>query len=180
MAATLLTVAAMREHVETDMIDAAVQRVMNGEESEIDSRFGLVAAQVDTLEGLGTEIFPSRPVLSISEIVETLFDTFGNETATTLNADDYTIINEGRVVKRLTTGTNPRQVWGHRLKVTSVPLDETDRRISVLIDLVKLALANTGLKNEWSGDYRTEQKESYQGEREKILARLSNRRRNFA
>lgn len=181
MAATLLTLAEMREHVETDIVDGALQRVMNSEEAEIDSRFGAIATQPDVLGGLGTDLFPSRPIQTVTgTITEILFDTFGNESSTDLNADDFKILNNGRTLKRLTTGTNPRQVWGHRIELTYVPLDETERRIGVLVDLVKLSLSNNGKKNEWSGDYRTEQKENYQRERERILSRLTNRRRNFA
>lgn len=176
----LLTLADVREHIETDLVDPALQRIMDSEEAEIDVRFGAVGVETDDLEGGERELFPSRPILTVTSLDETIIDSNGSEVTTTLDPTDFKILNDGRVLLRQIDGVNPENVWGERIKLIYTPKDTTLRRVGVFIDLIKLALANNGLKVEWSGDYRAEQKFDYQDEREKILNRLNAGRRLMA
>ena len=41
----LLTLAEVRENIEIDLVDDALQRIMDSEESEIDERFGEVGTR---------------------------------------------------------------------------------------------------------------------------------------
>ena len=79
----LLTVTEVRTHVETGLVDAALTRIMNAAEQDIDQRHGAVAAQVDDQPGGLKSIWTTRPILTITSVVETV----GSDD-TTLSTDD--------------------------------------------------------------------------------------------
>ncbi len=161
----LLTLPQVRENVETGLVDTALQRIMNSAEQDIDQRFGAVALQVDSLIGGGKAIWLTRPILTITSIVETVGDT-----NTTLSADDYDT-RHNKQLDRLTTGTNGRSLWGDKAKVTYVPVDTTERRIAVYLRLIKLEIQFSGLDSERTGDFSSKSLD-YSSEREKILSGL--------
>ena len=162
---TLMTLPEVRQNVETDLEDDALQRVMDGVEQDIDQQFGAVASQVDDLEGGLKSLFATRPISSITTIVETV-----GTTETTLAADDYKLRHNSQI-DRLNTGTNSRIRWGDRVEVTYVPVDDTDKRRLVYIRLIELAIKYNALGNERVGDYSS-QSVDFTAEREKILGGL--------
>ncbi len=161
----LLTSEQFEEHFETDLSDDAIDRLLNDAEADIIRKFGAHTSQIEFVDGLERLIFLQRRVTSISEIIETIA-----ESDTTLSADDYQIENS-RVLRRLSAGTNGRTRWGDRLKVTYVPESEADRRNRVQIDLVKLAIQHEGLTSSGVGNLRLDTK-NYQERREEILSSL--------
>lgn len=161
----LLSATEVRTHVETGLTDAALQRVMDAAEQDIDQRHGAVGSQVDDLIGGLKNIWTTRPISAISEVVETV-----GTTDTTLAADDYKKRHDTQL-ERLNSGTNARLTWGHRVKVTYVPTDTTDRRIDVFLRLIKLSLEYSGLDNSKDGDFSSKTL-NYATEREKILSAL--------
>ncbi len=161
----LLTLAKVRTHVETGLVDTALQRIMDAAEQDIDQRHGAVASQVDDLPGGTLNIFTTRPIDSVTSVVETVGDT-----DTTLASTDYKQ-RHGTQLERLDTGTTARQTWGDRVLVTYVPTDTTSRRIGAYIKLIKLEIEYSGLDNSKDGDFSSKNLD-YATEREKILSGL--------
>lgn len=175
---SLLTVEQMREHVETDLSDTEVQRLIDAAEEEIIDKYGPHATQTDELDEcrLSNVLFLTRPASEITTVTEEIH-TNGSIEQTPLDPDDYDLTADGWRIRRLTTGTNPRGTWGDVVIVQYTPKDETSKREGVLIDLVKLAAQFSGLDSEKTGDYQSSQKD-YQKSRNQVLGRLS--RRMFA
>jgi hypothetical protein len=166
--AALLTVAQMRQHVETGLVDEALQRHIDDADEEIIDAAGEIDEQVDTMENaqLSTQLYLSRRASAVVSVVEEIaYD------QTTLAADDYRLGGGGVLIQRLEDGTNPRGTWGETVTVTYVPVDRSRRRVGVLIDLVKLAVQYSGLKSESIGDYSSTSTD-YEQERQRILSRL--------
>jgi hypothetical protein len=163
---SLLTTDELRQHVETDLSDEALQRIIDAQEERIDDRCGASGTQTQAFSpNYSNVLFPYRKVASITSIVETVGDT-----STTLAADDYRVVN-GKRIDRLGTGTNPRTYWAPDVLVSYVPEGKTDQRITVLINLCKLDIEYSGLKSESIGDH-SESHEGYLDEREEIIADL--------
>ena len=162
---TLMAISQVREHVETGLVDDALERFMDSVEEDIDQEFGAVASQVDDLEGKTKLLFTTRPISSITSIVETV-----GTTDTTLATNDYKKRHNSQI-DRLNTGTNSRTKWGDRVLVTYVPVDDTKRRQMVYIRLIELAVKYNALKGENAGDYSSQSAE-YEKERLGILRGL--------
>ena len=171
----LLNVAELREHVQTDLPDAALQRVLNAEENEIVRRYGPHAEATEMLRGGDRLLFLTRPAVSVSEVVET-----AGVVATVMDATDYRLWDGGRCLERLTTGPNPSVYWAERVRVTYTPVDQTTQRKLVLVQLVKLALAYSGLRSESVGGDYSASTLDYVAEREKLLQSLAPRSVTFA
>ena len=164
--APLIAATEMRTHVETGVVDAALTTIINGAQQDIDQKYGAVAAQVDDLPSKGvTDIFTTRPILTITSIAETI-----GTTTTTLSSNDYET-KHGQQLHRLDTGDNGRSTWGDRALVTYVPVDTTDRRKVALIQLTTLYINFNGLDSERKGDFSSKGLD-YNTEREKILRSL--------
>lgn len=172
MTATLLTVGELREHLETDLSDEALQRILNAEEAEIVRRHGPTATQSETLQGNETYLFLSRTASSITSVIETESD---NLTQTTLASNDYRLLPAGKI-ERLVTGTNPRSFWSHLVTVNYVPENQADQRRLVLMQLAMLTAKYNAMKSEsvGGGDYSGTSLD-YTVERERLLRSLSGR-----
>jgi hypothetical protein len=182
--ASLLSPTQIRDHIETDLTDTALQRIIDGEEQAIVEAFGPHITADETIQvsameaslgvtgeafpyGATSWIYPSRPIATITSITETV-----GSVDTILATSDYKI-HDGRSIERLQTGTNPRAGWGHRVRLVYVPVDTSALRIRVLIDLVRLALAHTGMQSQSFGDFGGSAITDYQGERNRILNALA-------
>lgn len=170
------TIAEIRgEHIETDIHDDALQRLIDAAEREVIDRFGEHTTQTDDLEGGAGYLFPMRPVGSVTSITESI----GN-TDVVLAANDYVLRNGGKMIERRSDGTNGRTSWADRVRVVYVPVTEDARRKEVMIDLVRHALTSVpGQTSQSDGDHSFNSQD-YQEAREKILSRLYAGRRSFA
>lgn len=166
----LLTVIELREHVQTDLADAALQRILDAEEGEIVRRYGPHTEATETLRGGDRLLFLARPATAISEVVETV-----GVVDTVLDAADYRLWDGGRCLERLTTGSIPSLYWAERVSVAYVPADQSAQRKLVLVQLVKLALAYSGLRSESVGGDYSATTLDYVAEREKLLQSLAPR-----
>ncbi len=171
--ATLLTVAQVREHVETDIGDDAVQRLVDDADAEIIRRLGPVASQVTMLDGGDENLRLPRKATAITAAVEL----YGDVTYT-LDATDYTLRGDGYTLERQNDGTNPSPVWRGSVTITSTPVDETAQRKRLLVDLVKLAVAYDALSSNRIGDVAV-QGLDYQAEREKLFRGLRTQGRSL-
>jgi hypothetical protein len=162
-----ITLAEVRQHVETDLIDDALQMLIDDAIEEINEVIGFVSSETNEFyEERTTKLFLTRKAISINSVVEER-----GGTSTTLSANDYMLRLEGRMLERLGTGTNPCSVWGDVVTIIYTPQDDTKRRKVVIIDLVKLALVYNGQKSESVGDYSATAKE-YDDERQRLIGRL--------
>jgi hypothetical protein len=169
----LITLAELKEHVESDLSDAALQRLLDSEDAEIVKRTGAHSGAItETLNGRELLLFLGRPAAAVTSVTEYVSGgAITGETATVLAANDYRIWGSGRYLQRLPTGTNPRTFWGSRAQVVYTPRDESAERTLVLINLCRLAVEYRGLRTERVGDYSMTSEE-YTAERERLLSQL--------
>lgn len=162
----------VREHVETDVLDTALQRLIDAEWNAVVKTFGPEIAPVDDLRGDVDRIWLTRQASSITSIVET--NSSGTET--TLASNDYRTENDGRALRRLSDGTNPAAYWQSRVRVTYASNDDYGMTV---IELVRLRLQYKALGSERIGDH-SESAVDFQAEREKIMRGISNTRAQLA
>lgn len=161
----LLTLLQVRENIETGLSDTALQRIMDAVEEDIDQRHGDVASEVDDLETGFEKLWTTRPIGTITTVVETV-----GTVDTTLSANDY-IRRHQTQLDRLNTGDNPRERWGVRVKITYVPVDTTKRRITTYLKMILLDIVYSGLDSSREGDFNSKSV-NYDTEREKLLSAL--------
>lgn len=169
----ILTIAQLREHIETSLGDDALQRLLNAAEEAIVARAGAPGARAILTGGGYRFISLPRPASAISSITETRYDT-----TTTLAVDDYDLLPDGYLIERLTTGTNPRSTWYGTVEVTFTPVADTATREMVQVDLCKLDIAaNPHMRSltigSWTEQYANDAQWNEADEREAILARLN-------
>ncbi len=164
-----MTVAEVRDHIETDLIDSALQRLIDAAEEELEAGFGSKTSVIDVLEGVGRRyIFPSRPVKTMTSVAE-----YEAGTSTTLVALDYRVLANNRQIERLSTGTNSRSTWAEEVTLTYEP-DDQARWVAAEIDLVRLAVEFNAKRSESIGDHSSTSAD-YQAERTRIIQGLSTR-----
>jgi hypothetical protein len=168
MTATLLTVTNLREHIETGMTDAALQRVLDAEEAEIIRRHGPHATATETVWGGGIWLLLARTPSVITSVTEVT-----QNVSTLLAADDYTVWSGGRL-ERSPYGTHPASYWAPRVDLVYAPEDWTAQRRAVLIRLVQLTIQYQGVQAEsiGSGDYSMTALD-YAAERTRLLNSLA-------
>src|SRR5688572_3893817 len=130
---TILTVAELREHVPTTLVDDAVQRLLDAAEAEIVRVAGAPGATTELLAGGGRFLTLSKPAASFTSVTETRFSD-----VTVLAADDYLVHPGGYLLERQTGGTHSRHTWFGQVAVIYTPVDDADIRIGVQIDLMNL------------------------------------------
>jgi hypothetical protein len=169
---TLLTLDEVKAHVETDLEDTALQRIVTGIESEISDRYGSTDSAEETVAGTDRRVLVThRPIESITSITED---------DVTLSANDYRQWGRYRL-ERLSSGDNPRTLWGGVVELQYTPRDDSEQRKLVLVDLVKLELEYRALQSEsvGGGDYRANHVD-YTRERTRLLRMLAPKKVVFA
>lgn len=167
----ILTTAELKTHVETDLAEAALQRILDGLDAEIIARAGALGSQVARVDGFSREIVLPRAAATLTSVVESGLD----GTTLALAADDYSLWPSGQAITRLSGGTNSAVVWARSVTVTYTPVDDLARRRVALIDLAKLELQFNGLSSERVGDYSSEAAKHSEA-RESIFRSLMPRR----
>ena len=168
----LLTVDQLREHIDTDVTDAGLQRLLDEADFDIVKRYGAHTGTVIEYFTCGAGdscLYTTRPIGSVSQIIETDRGING-DVETTLSANDY--LNDGvRQLRRISGGANSASYWAPRVKVTYTPSGDSARRLVVTIDLVRLACRYDAAASTSLGDVSISHVD-YALERERILARL--------
>ncbi len=169
---SVLIVAELLTHLETDLTDPAIQRLIDDAESEIDERVGELATHTDEFHGEthAQAIFLKRKASAITTVTEE-YKSGAGWSSTVLAADDYELHFNGRQLRRLSTGTNPASTWGDTVTVVYVPLTDAARRLVITIDLVKLAVVFNALDSEKVGDYSSKSL-AYDATRTALINRL--------
>lgn len=167
----LLTVDELRLHVTSSLTDEALQLLLDAAYDAIVDAAGPDGAVSELITPAGDLLMLGRPADSVTSVVEQVYTT-----TYTLAADDYELRGSGRVLRRLSTGTNVAYAWRGRVDVTYVPTDATAERKRVQLELVKLDLEySSTLASQtigtWSETYVTDK--PYAQARDEILASLS-------
>ncbi len=158
------------EHVETDLSDDELRRLIAAAEAEIVARFGKPDERTEELRGGTVEIFPAGRVKTVTAVVERRSPQDPNPV--TLAADDYHL-SPGSWLTRLHAGLNKplSRGWAPVVTVTYQAVDDSKVREGVLIDLVRLELMHIGARSRQSGEIAVTAAD-YKAERMAILARL--------
>ncbi|RPJ38663.1 MAG: hypothetical protein EHM35_04015 [Planctomycetaceae bacterium] len=162
---SLVSPADAKALISTSLSDANLQLVIDRVEAQIIEKIG--APQVDgmtttlakTMRGEGSYLFMPTEIHEIVSIVEDMV---------TLDADQYQIW-AGGVIERLPSGS-----WGDRIVVTYKPVDDRLKRKQVIIDLVRLVLERTALRQESvGGEYSYTAPSDWDAEFRKAMKRLT-------
>lgn len=179
----------VKERIETDLSDAELAAMIDEINAEITRRYGPNAeiivelAEDAALRPRRRFLYPQRAIdeaqsLTIVEVQPGNTGGSGNETM--LAADDYRIMNNGRLLERLIDGTNGRMFWAPLVRLTYTPVSDSAQRDGVVIELVQLAITYRGLdKQERAGDYQrggVMTPDAYEREREAVIGRLAPKR----
>ena len=162
---SLVSVADVRALINTSLIDAALQAVIDRVEAEVTAKIGLpqddalTVTIVKTLAGEGENLFFPTEIYAVVSVVED---------GTTLDSDEYQVWSGG-VLERLPSGAH----WGDRCVVTYKPADDRLKRTAAIIDLVRIDLNRTAMKSESiAGEYSFTAPDDWERERRKIFRRL--------
>lgn len=162
---SLVTVAEVRALVQTSLIDAQLQAVIDRVEAEITAVIGAPQNDEGTVEitkqlqGGTQNIY--LPV-EIGQVVSI------HEDGVLLIADEYRVW-PGAVIERL-----PGGMWGRYVVVVFKPVDARPQRKSVTIDLVRLDVNRTAMQSEnVAGEYSYQAPVNWDAERRKVMKRLA-------
>jgi hypothetical protein len=115
---------------------AEVQAVIDREEAEIIRRYGahyVIATPIsETVTGGGPSLYLKRAIGSVSSVNEYAY--LGDTAALLTAADYYVWGDEGRI-----TRLPEHQRWARVVAVSYVPVDDSNLRKMVLIELVRIA-----------------------------------------
>ena len=171
MASDLLTVAEVKEHVTTGLTDAALERLIDAQDSYIRRMVGphdpatTMEHETDNSRSgpVRERVWLPRPASSISKVEDRyLFDS-----AWTVRDDtEYYLSDGGRSVR---VKHDFGEWFRTEVRVTFTPVAENAERSQALIDLVRLELQDTGLESERDDTYRYTAKDKLKAQREIIM-----------
>ena len=164
MGSTLLTLAEVREHVETGLSDDALDRLISAADAEIISYAGAhddgeeIVGRINTN---GVRGFMPRVAASVSQVE----DRTGDSTWVVRSTDTYELTHGGRIIESL------KSRFHHEIRATFLPVSTEGQRRLALIQLVKLDTQFNALSSENDATYATASV-NYASERSRILSRL--------
>ncbi|MDD5302026.1 MAG: hypothetical protein PHS14_02870 [Elusimicrobia bacterium] len=175
---TILTVDEVREHIETDLGDDPLTRLIEAADQEIIDRLGALASHTEVLNGDGLPVLPlARRASAISSATEKILDT-----DYALSADDYELLGDGYALRRKQGTSCPALSWRGSVTVVYVPIGgaagELAARKKLLVDLVRLDVAYDAKKSDSLGDSSRESLD-HGKERDSLFSRVLNRNRRL-
>ena len=171
----LLTVAEVKERVTTGLPDAALELLIDAQDSYIRRMVGehdpATTMVYEDQQNPGRRVWLPRPASSIA-LVE---DRYLADSAWTVRAPStYYLSDQGRSVE---------VSWGQwfrtRVRITFTPVPQNDERIQALVALVRLETQDTGLESERDDTYAYQAKDKAKARME-IVAALKPRYRMLA
>ena len=147
----LITPNQAREHIDTDLGDASLQRIINAADAEITRRYGehLTANEVFPL-GIGRDqLYSDRRITSITSVTEAWPGT--DQEIVLVATDDY-VLQGKRTIRRVSGGSPGGIFFAPIVKVVYIPFDDTARRTMVTVELVRLAVNSLGIVSSDLGD----------------------------
>ena len=146
MAATLLTVPEVREHIHSALADDALGRVVGAADNLIVSHVGQHAPTVAvTLPGSRFTLTLPRPATKITSA-----DEWTTDPAVVTAATGHLLVDGGRGLRRTAAGDTR---WASWVTVKYAAVDDRPLRKDVLLQLVRLDLADTGALFQSDGGY---------------------------
>jgi hypothetical protein len=175
---TILTVDEVREHVETDLGDDALERLVEAADQEIIDRLGVLASHTEFLEGEGLKELPlARRASAITSVVERIEDE-----EYSLAASDYELLDDGYKLRRKQGSSYPALLWRGQVTVVYVPhggaTAELAARKKLLADLIRLDCAYRARASEAIGDGSYTALD-HSAERSKLFQQMLTRNRRF-
>lgn len=161
----LVSASDVKALVNTALSDANLEAVIDRIEAQITAKIG--APQTDafatsltvTRQGGGHSLFLPTEIYSVTSITEDDY---------VLDSDQYQTWGGG-VVERLPSGGS----WGDRCVVVYKPVDDRPVRKEVIIDLVRIVIQRTTLKQESiAGEYSYTAPDNWNAEFRKAMRRL--------
>lgn len=157
----------VRNRLGTDLSDALIQLMIDGETEALEREHGASAASETHLaKGIKRLVLKRKPA-TISAVKERI-DILDSEV--TLSANDYRQLGQ-RILLRLGDGDNPADHWGEEVVVTYTAEVDTALRDRVILDLVQLAAEFGAYQSEEAGDWQGDQSD-YHERRSKLLAQI--------
>lgn len=169
---SILTVAQLREHIQSALTDDALQRLLDDSEAEIVRYAGGSGGITELIDGGYQRLPLTRAAGAISSITETV-----GSTVYTLDNTDYRLRADGYVLERLSINANhPSFYWRGLVTVSYTAVDIDSIRTLVQLDLIRLQLDfNAGLVSQKIGDWSQtyQQGQTQENLRDEILSRLT-------
>lgn len=163
---SLVTAETAKKQINTSMSDEDLQVVIDRIESQITARIGApwngdTPPEVEkTMRGEGPSLFLPTGIYEVVSIVED---------DVTLTEDEFRVWGNGGVIERLPLESN----WGAVCVVTYKPMNDTFKRVPVIIDLLRLTLERTAMKSEnIAGEYSYTAPDNWDAEFRKAMKRL--------
>lgn len=162
-------VAAIRQHVETDLADAAVYRYVTDATAAIDARLGTregITYDARVTDEAQPYIFLTPPATALTTVTES-----GD---VLVAGTDYRLAFGGRAVERLRSGH--QSSWAYPTSIEYDATVDVDRYDRIVIDLCKLGISYEGhAKSLQDGDHSQSASltpDGYQREREALIGEL--------
>jgi hypothetical protein len=166
---SIVTTAEVRALVGSSLTDAQLQEIIDREEAELVSRFGANYDDAPITEEQpsdGKSVFLRRPIESVETVTE--YTSLGSDGEVLATTTYHAWKAQGRL-QRLPEGTR----WGALVEVAYTPVDDTAKRKSVIIELVRLTVEQTALKSESvAGEYSYTAPDNWQAQRASVYRRL--------
>ena len=177
----------VKERTGSDLSDGELQAMIDAITAELAARFGPTGEQTVKIGDLDDPQSSSMRLLRVvwpidtAQAITIVERNPGNSGVagdrTTLEADDFEVVNDGRTLLRLTGGPNGARYWAPLVEVTYTPKANAAEREEVTIKLIQLDLSyRGGLKSERAGDYAFTLSGDIAADREAILQTLVDRR----
>lgn len=162
----------LREHVETDLGDDALDRLIADAYAYCVERVGAAGEQTIVLHAGERYLVLPFSIAAAADL--DISERYNDQTTVLVEGTDWRWLG-GRLVERLSGGSIT--VWGHAygagdVLVTYTPKDDEARRDRVVIDLCKLAIQYNALRSETAGDYKADSAE-YTKERDRLVRQLA-------
>lgn len=161
---SLVTVEQVKLLVGSNLPDEVLQDVIDRVEAEVVRMYGAHYSGslelTETLEGGEYRLFVRRPISTLTSVVE-------NDEALTVD-DDFKLEAEQGNLLRLPLGST----WGWETIVKYKPVDDSDQRREVILDLVRVTLERTAMRRESEQGVYSYEAPDWEAERATILRRL--------
>ena len=174
----ILTVDEIREHVETDLPDTAMSRLLDNADQEIIDRLGALATHTEVVHGNGLYVLSlARRAASITSVAEKIEDT-----DYVLATSDYELLGDGYTLRRVQGTGYPALYWRGIITIVYVPIGgvagELAARKKLLTDLIRLDTTYSAMQSSDIGDVRHTSLD-HGKERDSLFARMLNRNRRL-
>ena len=172
MTSTLITREELQKHVETDLEGTALDRLIASADAEIVHWYGDhtdLERMVNLRGGTRKVRLPYPEASSIIEVKDYDPDRHLPGQAEVVEATEYALVKPGQIV-RIGYSFKPRVI------VRYMPVNDNDRRVHILIDLVQLAITYEAERVSTVGDRGSGisvEHVNYERERRNILDRLT-------